>query len=143
MGIYSPVEKESGNKMSFSITNKELDTMGEAIDTVLEPNCSGDAQFEFTRPTAGCMFCDNKIAESQPTFAARLARPFIVCSDCGNKRCPKAIWHGNDCTNSNGTGQKAISPDAVYRSEISDQRVKALIEEVRASRNESLVKSTH
>lgn len=31
---------------------------------------------------------------------------FIVCPDCGNKRCPKATFHGNKCTNSNEVGQE-------------------------------------
>lgn len=30
----------------------------------------------------------------------------ILCPDCGNKRCPKATDHRNDCTNSNEPGQK-------------------------------------
>ena len=29
----------------------------------------------------------------------------IVCSECGNKRCPKATDHRNDCTGSNDPGQ--------------------------------------
>lgn len=33
------------------------------------------------------------------------ARGFIVCPDCGNKRCPKATWHDYDCTGSNAPGQ--------------------------------------
>ena len=31
----------------------------------------------------------------------------ICCPKCGNKRCPKATNHRNDCTNSNETNQKA------------------------------------
>ena len=34
---------------------------------------------------------------------------FVVCPDCGNKRCPKANDHRNDCTNSNEVGQKGSS----------------------------------
>lgn len=34
---------------------------------------------------------------------------FIVCPDCGNKRCPKANNHANACTNSNAPGQKGSS----------------------------------
>ena len=34
---------------------------------------------------------------------------FVVCPDCGNKRCPKAHNHTNPCTNSNATGQKGSS----------------------------------
>ena len=30
----------------------------------------------------------------------------IVCPDCGNKRCPKATFHENKCTNSNEVGQE-------------------------------------
>ena len=30
----------------------------------------------------------------------------IVCSICGNKRCPHATDHEYDCTNSNEPGQK-------------------------------------
>jgi hypothetical protein len=29
----------------------------------------------------------------------------IVCSDCGNKRCPKASNHRHKCTGSNEVGQ--------------------------------------
>jgi hypothetical protein len=29
----------------------------------------------------------------------------IVCAECGNKRCPKATYHDNKCTNSNATNQ--------------------------------------
>ncbi len=30
---------------------------------------------------------------------------FCVCSECGNKRCPKATDHDNACTGSNEPGQ--------------------------------------
>jgi hypothetical protein len=33
--------------------------------------------------------------------------PFmILCPDCGNKRCPRASFHGHDCTASNEPGQR-------------------------------------
>lgn len=35
----------------------------------------------------------------------------VVCSECGNKRCPKASWHENACTGSNEPGQ----PGSAYR----------------------------
>lgn len=35
---------------------------------------------------------------------------YIVCPDCGNKRCPKASDHENACTNSNEPGQ----PGSIY-----------------------------
>lgn len=30
----------------------------------------------------------------------------IVCPKCGNKRCPHATHHDNECTNSNASGQR-------------------------------------
>ena len=30
----------------------------------------------------------------------------IVCPTCGNKRCPKASWHKNQCSGSNEPGQE-------------------------------------
>jgi hypothetical protein len=32
-------------------------------------------------------------------------RRMIVCPQCGNKRCPKATFHGHACTGSNASGQ--------------------------------------
>lgn len=31
---------------------------------------------------------------------------FIVCPNCGNKRCPRATDHDLECTNSNEPGQE-------------------------------------
>lgn len=35
-----------------------------------------------------------------------IGMPLIVCSICGNKRCPHATDHKLACTNSNTPGQK-------------------------------------
>jgi hypothetical protein len=35
-----------------------------------------------------------------------LATTFVVCPDCGNKRCPKATDHLNACTDSNEAAQR-------------------------------------
>ena len=40
--------------------------------------------------------------ESNPT---PFSRRMIVCPECGNKRCPKATDHRNDCSGSNEPGQ--------------------------------------
>lgn len=45
----------------------------------------------------GCWMC--RELRNEP------AMTFIVCADCGNKRCPHANDHRNDCTRSNATGQ--------------------------------------
>jgi hypothetical protein len=34
---------------------------------------------------------------------------FVVCPDCGNKRCPKSNDHRNACTGSNEVGQNGSS----------------------------------
>lgn len=37
---------------------------------------------------------------------------FVVCPDCGNKRCPRANDHRNACTGSNEPGQEGSAyPD--------------------------------
>ena len=33
----------------------------------------------------------------------------VLCPECGNKRCPRATDHNNDCTNSNEPGQPGNS----------------------------------
>ena len=53
-----------------------------------------------------CSSCVN--AESSRTFLETGILPlstFIVCPDCGNKRCPKASRHDYLCTQSNALGQ--------------------------------------
>ena len=44
-----------------------------------------------------------------------LRGPEVVCSTCGNKRCPKATAHWQDCTGSNEPGQ----PGSYYGPEAS------------------------
>ena len=47
----------------------------------------------------------------------------IVCSDCGNKRCPKASNHRHKCTGSNEVGQygsiytapRELSDEEIYK----------------------------
>jgi hypothetical protein len=48
----------------------------------------------------------------------------IVCSDCGNKRCPKASNHRHKCTGSNEVGQYG----SIYTAprELSDEEIKAI-----------------
>jgi hypothetical protein len=43
--------------------------------------------------------------DAESEFEAVLGRRFVVCPDCGNKRCPKATYHDNACTKSNEPGQ--------------------------------------
>lgn len=62
-----------------------------------------------------CHYCENEwlriMDELDPDgWMSRLSRGMILCRECGNKRCPKATYHGHDCTHSNDSGQ----PLSVY-----------------------------
>lgn len=46
----------------------------------------------------GCFECNSH----RPSYV--MSR-MITCPDCGNKRCPRATWHENKCTESNEPGQ--------------------------------------
>lgn len=39
-------------------------------------------------------------------------RIMFLCPTCGNKRCPKATDHRNECTGSNEVGQKGSAYEA-------------------------------
>ncbi|WP_196208864.1 hypothetical protein [Citrobacter sp. Res13-Sevr-PEB04-36] len=43
---------------------------------------------------------------------------FVVCPDCGNKRCPHANDHRNDCTGSNEPGQEGSAYPAAPQQEV-------------------------
>jgi len=51
--------------------------------------------------------CSCETCMPNPPFGGRMR--FIVCSKCGNKRCPHATNHIYECTNSNEPGQKGSS----------------------------------
>ncbi|MEG7606708.1 hypothetical protein [Citrobacter braakii] len=48
---------------------------------------------------------------------------FVVCPDCGNKRCPRANDHRNDCTGSNEPGQAGSVCPAAPQQEVTSARV--------------------
>ncbi|WP_280357099.1 hypothetical protein [Nocardia otitidiscaviarum] len=58
----------------------------------------------------GCHFCHlewRRTVEAIDPDARELRFvPFIVCPDCGNKRCPRATYHDHECTRSNEPGQE-------------------------------------
>ena len=53
-----------------------------------------------------CDNCEHCFTESNPIGI--MSRMFL-CPLCGNKRCPKATFHGNVCTGSNEPGQPGSS----------------------------------
>lgn len=62
------------------------------------------------RSACYCQYCENEwqriMDERDPDgWMSRLQSFMIVCPDCGCKRCPRATYHGHDCTASNKPGQ--------------------------------------
>jgi hypothetical protein len=51
-----------------------------------------------------CYRCLNQIKDERGWPVTSYT--FIVCPDCGNKRCPRATDHNLECTNSNDSGQE-------------------------------------
>jgi len=51
----------------------------------------------------GCYNCMSHV-RGEHGFPMVLSQ-MILCPECGNKRCPKATDHNNECTNSNESGQ--------------------------------------
>jgi hypothetical protein len=56
-----------------------------------------------------CHHCFNALREGMSLMEQMQKGMFarmIVCRVCGNKRCPKATWHENECSGSNEPGQE-------------------------------------
>lgn len=61
---------------------------------------------------AGCQRCDEDRLARLVKKTGDWTQGFggmIVCPECGNKRCPKATFHGNECTRSNKPNQPGSS----------------------------------
>lgn len=57
----------------------------------------------------------------------RLRSIFIVCTTCGNKRCPKGTDHDWDCTGSNASGQEGSMYASVRRGILTQEERDELI----------------
>lgn len=53
----------------------------------------------------GCAECRRAIDAVIESFYSMLSQGMVLCSSCGNKRCPHAISHKHVCTRSNEPGQ--------------------------------------
>jgi hypothetical protein len=89
-----------------------LEEIKARLEAWQEEPCSSVGQpMNWPAKSGGCWFCDSKIADAEEDPIAALSRPFIVCVECGNKRCPKARWHHNECTASNASKQVCAYPE--------------------------------
>ena len=72
----------------------------------------------------GCGNCHACLVGVMENNMPVTSQRMIVCSDCGNKRCPKASNHRHKCTGSNEVGQHG----SIYTAprELSDEEIKAI-----------------
>lgn len=91
------------------MTLEEIQALVAALDG---PLCSTETQPMAALASGGCWACHNRVQEQlykeTGDWTLRLRSVFMVCSSCGNKRCPRANWHGYECTKSSDTGQIAV-----------------------------------
>ena len=79
----------------------------------------------YTAPQCdGCGNCHTCLVGVMENNMPVTSQRMIVCSDCGNKRCPKASNHRHKCTGSNEVGQYG----SIYTAprELSDEEIKAI-----------------
>ena len=75
--------------------------------------------------TSNCREISETSTNSAERCWCRTCRPvtmndmrFVVCPDCGNKRCPRANDHRNACTGSNEFGQEGSAYPAAPQQEV-------------------------
>ncbi len=69
---------------------------------------TGHPPLDAPKPGCGCYACGVPAWELAPGFFMRTT--MNLCARCGNKRCPGAADHRNECTGSNEPGQ----PGSLY-----------------------------
>ncbi|HHZ8372567.1 TPA: hypothetical protein ACWMLN_003666 [Enterobacter hormaechei] len=87
----------------------------DAVETIRNSGIEIDAEKIFAE----------RYALNAPDCWCRTCRPitltdmrFVVCPDCGNKRCPRANDHRNACTGSNDPGQEGSAYPAAPQQEV-------------------------
>lgn len=79
----------------------------------------------YTAPQGdGCGNCHACLVGVMENNMPVTSQRMIVCSDCGNKRCPKASNHRHKCTGSNEVGQYG----SIYTApkELSDEEIEQI-----------------
>ncbi|WP_431645848.1 hypothetical protein [Enterobacter hormaechei] len=87
----------------------------DAVDTIRNSGIAIDGEKIFAE----------RDALNAPDYWCRTCRPitltdmrFVVCPECGNKRCPRANDHSNACTGSNEPGQEGSAYPAAPQQEV-------------------------
>ena len=84
--------------------------------------CNGEFIPLYTAPQGdGCGNCHACLVGVMENHMPVTSQRMVVCSDCGNKRCPKASNHRHQCTGSNEVGQYG----SIYTAprELSDEEI--------------------
>lgn len=97
-----------------SLINEHMDLVRSyAVEFETSVDDSADAAWSAVRLSAKALL---RSTGPKPSCWCTTCRPitlddmrFVVCPECGNKRCPKATSHLNACTNSNAPGQPGSS----------------------------------
>ena len=95
-------------------------------------------------PSCWCARCHGDYVDElrkqgvrEMTLVFGIGNHYIVCPDCGNKRCPKATHHDNACTKSNEYGQEGSRYGGVPltpEQEANQKVLEAELDEIRAAR---------
>ena len=95
----------------------------DAVETIRNSGIEIDAEKIFAE----------RDALNAPDCWCRACRPitltdmrFVVCPDCGNKRCPHANDHRNACTGSNEPGQEGSAYPAAPQQEVTQALAKGM-----------------
>ena len=67
-------------------------------------NLFEDFEKSLTFQDCSCHSCINRRGDMIGGLPRQMCE-MILCPSCGNKRCPRANFHENVCTNSNTLGQ--------------------------------------
>jgi hypothetical protein len=113
----SALHPDSVSMYTAAIIRAEVDLANDAFtvsESVLEELNESETQNDFGKYKplkCECHLCIRKKDLRGPEgFPLNLTK-MILCSNCGNKRCPKASDHSLECTESNSPNQ----PGSVYR----------------------------
>jgi hypothetical protein len=143
---YIPVYREAGPQPAPVVPDDVLDALQKVARIRLDMNdfdgdrrgiadCLGDAEealIEVVNRRAAMLAAAQQpqnapqnIPEFIPDCWCLTCRPvvlndmrFVVCPDCGNKRCPRANDHRNACTGSNEPGQEGSAYPAAPQEDI-------------------------
>ena len=98
--MYGSIDKIKGTQIPWATKQCERTIEQNSPKYKLEK-----ALDSYTR-SCHCLRCLEEEGKEDVPGMPIIATRMILCPKCGNKRCPHATDHRNECTNSNVSGQK-------------------------------------